>query len=92
VQRRKTTILLAHQVVEEPTVFTQWSLSDFAELMDWLDRGNARVITLSELFREWWVEKLVRFMEEVAAAYPDRRKQLLFQHVDVDATQAAHPR
>jgi peptidoglycan/xylan/chitin deacetylase (PgdA/CDA1 family) len=89
---RKTTVLLVHQVVREPNVFTEWSIADFSELLAWLDRGNARVVTLSALFREWWVEKLVRFMEEVAAAYPDGRKHLLFQEVDVDATEAAHPR
>lgn len=91
IHRRKTTVLLVHQVVTEPRVFTEWSLADFSELLAWLDRGNARVVTLSALFREWWVEKLVRFMEEVAAAYPDGRKQLLFEDVDVDATKAAHP-
>jgi peptidoglycan/xylan/chitin deacetylase (PgdA/CDA1 family) len=92
IHRRKTTVLLAHQIVAEPSVITEWSLADFSQLLAWLDRGNAHVVTLSALFREWWVEKLVRFMEEVAAAYPDGRKQLLFEDVDVDATKAAYPR
>ncbi|UCG41720.1 MAG: polysaccharide deacetylase family protein [candidate division WOR-3 bacterium] len=92
IRGRKTTVLLVHQVVREPSVFTEWSIADFGELLAWLDRGNASVVTLSALFREWWVEKLVRFTEEVAAAYPDGRKHLLFQEVDVDATEAAHPR
>lgn len=90
--RRKTTVLLVHQAVAQPSVFTEWSLADFHRLLEWLGRGNARVVTLSALFREWWVEKLVRFMEDVATAYPDSRKQLLFQDVDVDATKAADPR
>ncbi len=92
ISRRKTTILLIHQVVPEPAVFTQWNLADFTELMDWMHRARVRVITLDALYKEWWYRKLGLFMEEVAAAYPDRRKKLLFQDVDINATQAFHPR
>jgi peptidoglycan/xylan/chitin deacetylase (PgdA/CDA1 family) len=91
VSRRKTTILLMHQIIENPTVFTQWNLTDFVELVDWLDRANVRVTTLSELYREWWYRSIGEFVERISAAYPDSRKELLFQQVDIDATQAFHP-
>ncbi len=92
ISRRRVTIVLLHQVVDRPEVFTQWSVADFAALVDWLDQTDVRVTTLARLYHEWWAERLQQFMEEVAAAYPDDRKKLLFQDVDVDATQATHPR
>jgi len=92
IRRRPVTVLLLHQVADQPTVFTQWSTADFTVLLEWLNRNQVRVTTLGGLYREWWTKHLDRFLERVAAAYPDGRKQLLFQDVDVDATEAAHPR
>jgi len=92
VSRHRTTILLLHQIVPSPAAFTQWSRADFSELVAWLDRTKVRVTTLAGLYREYWVKRLERFMDEVAQAYPDRRKQLLFENVDVDATGTSNPR
>ncbi len=92
IRRRNTTILLLHQIVDNPTVFTQWNTTDFTELVEWLDWKQVRVPTLTWLYRDWWYRKMGLFMEEVAASYPDRRKKLLFEDVDIDATQAPHPR
>ncbi len=92
IRRRRTTVLLLHQIVSKPDVFTQWSVADFTELLGWMHRHNVRVATLARLHREWWMDKMLQVMGDVAAAYPDRRKRLLFQDVDVDATEAAHPR
>lgn len=88
---RSVTIILVHQVVEEPVAYTQWSLDDFQDLVDWLDQTGVRVTTLAALYQEWWYRKMGRFMEQVAAAYPNDRKRLLFEDVDIDATKAPHP-
>ncbi|MBN2536966.1 polysaccharide deacetylase family protein [candidate division WOR-3 bacterium] len=88
---RPLTIILMHQVVDRPTVFTQWNSADFQALVEWLAGTGVRVATLAELYREWWYERMGVFMEQVAAAYPHERKRLLFQDVDVDATQALQP-
>jgi len=92
VARHQTTILLLHQIVPQPTVFTQWNLADFADLLDWMESTGVRVATLEDLYREWWYERLGRFMEQVRATYGNERKSLLFEDVDVDATGAAHSR
>ncbi len=92
ISSRRTTILLLHQVADTPVAFTEWSKSDFARLLDWLDRTNVRVTTLSGLYREWWLKKLAQYMDEVARAFPDRRKQLLFENVNIDITGTSHPR
>lgn len=92
IARHRTTILILHQVVARPEAFTQWNTADFTRLLDWLVEARVRVTTLRGLYREWWFERLARLVEEVADAYPDRRKELLFEEVDVDATRAQHPR
>ncbi|MFO7676634.1 MAG: polysaccharide deacetylase family protein [bacterium] len=92
IRARRVTILLLHQVVEEPRYFTQWPLEDFTRLLEWLDAGGARVTTLRQLYREWWFDSVERILADAAAAFPDRRKRLLFENVQVDATQAPHPR
>jgi peptidoglycan/xylan/chitin deacetylase (PgdA/CDA1 family) len=92
ISSHKITILLLHQVTDIPVSFTQWSRSDFDSLLGWLDRGDARVTTLSALYREWWLKKLAEFMDEVARAFPDRRKTLLFEDVNIDITGTSHPR
>jgi peptidoglycan/xylan/chitin deacetylase (PgdA/CDA1 family) len=89
---RPVTILLIHQVVAEPRAFTQWRLDDFERLLDWLDSGGARVTTLRRLYQESSLARMGRMMEDIAAAFPDTRKQLLFENVEIDATQAPHPR
>lgn len=92
IRDRSVTVLLLHQVVQRPRVFTEWPLEDFAELLHWLDSGGARVTTLSRLYHEWWHERMGLIVEQAAVAFPDERKKLLFQEVNVDATQAPHPR
>ena len=92
IANRNTTIVLAHQVVEKPKVFTEWNLADFTALVEWMAATRVRVTTLDALYHEWWYKRMGLFMEEVAAAYPDSRKKLLFQDVDIDATQAFQPR
>ncbi|MEO0081964.1 MAG: polysaccharide deacetylase family protein [candidate division WOR-3 bacterium] len=92
IARRRTTILLLHQIVASPSSFTEWNLADFERLLEWMAATRVRVITLAQLYREWWFEKLGRMMQQMAAAYPDRRKQLLFEEVNVDATGTNYPR
>jgi peptidoglycan/xylan/chitin deacetylase (PgdA/CDA1 family) len=91
IAERSVTIILVHQILESPVAYTQWSLADFRNLVDWLDRTGVQVTTLAALYQEWWYRKMGRFMEQVAAAYPHERKRLLFEDVDVDATKAPHP-
>ncbi len=83
IAKRDITILLLHQIVPEPTVFTQWNLADFTELMDWMHHTNIRVITLSELYQEW---------KRMAVVYPTSGKKMLFKDININATQALYPR
>ncbi len=89
IRRRQTTVLLLHRIVPSPKVFTEWSVADFWSLLDWMHRRQVRVVTLAELYREWWREKLNRaLLEATGGSYSAR----LFEDVDIDATRTPHPR
>lgn len=92
IAKHRTTILLLHRIVTKPSVFTEWSLADFTDLLNWLVATRVRVMTLRGLYQLWWFGKFEQFMKEVAATYPDDRKRLLFEEVHVDATRTEHPR
>ena len=89
VRRHGTTVILLHRIVRSPRVFTEWPLSDFTALLDWMHARRVRVVTLAELYREWWREKLNRaLLRATAGSGPTR----LFEDVDIDATRTAHSR
>ncbi len=90
--RNRVTILLLHRIVPRPSVFTEWSVADFSALLDWLVATRIRVTTLRGLYQLWWYRKLEEFMKEVASAYADQRKSLLFEEVHIDATRTEHSR
>lgn len=89
---RHTSVVLLHQIVPVPTAFTQWSLGQFTELIEWLDSCRVRVTTLSQLYREMWHRRVVERLNRLAEAYRDPTKQLLFEDVDIDATKAPDTR
>jgi peptidoglycan/xylan/chitin deacetylase (PgdA/CDA1 family) len=90
IRRHETTVILLHRIVPSPKVFTEWSLSDFAALLDWMHARRVRVVTLAELYREWWREKLNRaLLQATAGSGPTSR---LFEDVDIDATRTPHSR
>jgi peptidoglycan/xylan/chitin deacetylase (PgdA/CDA1 family) len=91
VTRHKTTVILLHRIVQAPQAFTEWSTSDFATLLDWINRHGVRVVTLAKLYDDWWRLKLAR---ELVDQLERTRTETswLFEDVDVDATGAAHPR
>jgi peptidoglycan/xylan/chitin deacetylase (PgdA/CDA1 family) len=88
VRRNKTTVILLHRIVPLPRVFTEWSVTDFAALLDWMHRRQVRVVTLAELYREWWRERLDLLVEATRNSTPT----WLFEDVDVDATRTPHSR
>jgi len=89
IRRHQTTVILFHRIVRSPQVFTEWSLSDFSALLDWMHRRRVRVVTLEGLYREWWQEKLNRaLLEATGSPNPTR----LFEDVDIDATRTPHSR
>jgi peptidoglycan/xylan/chitin deacetylase (PgdA/CDA1 family) len=91
IETNRTTVILLHRIVPAPKVYTEWSLTDFASLLDWLRRHGVRVTTLARLHDEWWRLRLARdLVEELERTRP--RTEWLFQQVDVDATGAAHTR
>lgn len=89
IRRHKTTVILLHRIVHSPRVFTEWPVKDFAALLDWMHQRQVRVVTLEELYREWWREKLNRALLEVTTRSDSIR---LFEDVDIDATRTPHPR
>jgi len=89
IRRSKTTVILLHRIVPTPVSFTEWSVRDFWGLLDWMHRRQVRVVTLAELYREWWRERLDRaLVEATGMSNPD----LLFEDVDIDATRTPHTR
>ncbi len=91
IRRHENTVLLFHRIVHTPKAFTEWSLSDFESLLEWMHLRRVRVVTLSELYREWWREKLNRALLD-ATAGSDRTRARLFEDVDIDATRTPHSR
>jgi len=89
IRRHQTTVILLHRIVRSPKVFTEWSVADFRALLDWMHQRQIRVITLADLYREWWREKLNRALIEATAGSSSAR---LFEDVDIDATRTLHPR
>ncbi len=89
IRRHQTTVILLHRIVPSPRVFTEWSVADFWALLDWMHRRQVRVVTLAELYREWWREKLNRALLEATVGSNSAR---LFEDVDIDATRTPHPR
>jgi peptidoglycan/xylan/chitin deacetylase (PgdA/CDA1 family) len=91
VRNHRTTIILMHRIVRNPKVFTEWSLADFAALLGWMYTRQVRVVTLSDLYRDWWRDKLAKTLLETTNG-PDKREVRLFQDVHVDATSTPHSR
>jgi peptidoglycan/xylan/chitin deacetylase (PgdA/CDA1 family) len=89
IRRNKTTVILLHRVVPSPRVFTEWSVADFAALLDWMHRHQVRVTTLAGLYREWWRERLARALVEAGRGSVPA---WLFEDVDIDATRTPHSR
>jgi len=89
IRRHETTVILLHRIVHSPKVFTEWPLADFETLLDWMHRRRVRVVTLSELYRDWWREKLNRALLQATAGSGSTR---LFEDVDIDATRTPHSR
>ncbi len=86
------TILLFHRIVPRPTVFTEWSSSDFAALLDWLARRGVRVTTLADHYRFWWRQHLEQILRERTWFDPAVSPGRLFEDVDVDAARTTHTR
>ena len=89
IRRYQTTVLLAHRIIPSPQTFTEWSVDDFWALLDWMHRRQVRVVTLAELYREWWRERLDRALVEAVGRSSSTR---LFEDVDIDATRTPHSR
>jgi peptidoglycan/xylan/chitin deacetylase (PgdA/CDA1 family) len=89
IRRYRTTVLMMHRIVPSPQVFTEWSVADFWALLEWMHRRKVRVVTLKELYREWWRERLDRALVE---AIRDSTPIRLFEDVDIDATRTPHSR
>jgi len=89
IRSRQVSVILLHRIVRRPAAFTEWPLSDFTALLDWIHRHGGRTTTLADLYYEYWRRELVKKM--ILAAGP-LRPGPLFEQVDVDATQAPHPR
>jgi peptidoglycan/xylan/chitin deacetylase (PgdA/CDA1 family) len=89
IRRNRTTVLLLHRIVRSPGAFTEWSVSDFAALLGWMDGRHVRVVTLADLYRECWREKLNQALLD-ATTDPDPAR--LFENVDIDATRTPHSR
>jgi len=89
IRSRRISVILLHRIVEQPKVFTEWPVADFARLLDWIHANGGTTATLGDLFYNYWRRELIHRM--IAADSAARRVPLL-QQVDVDATRTPHPR
>jgi len=92
VQRHDVTVILLHRIVPRARVYTEWRKSDFAALLGWLHRRRVKIVTLGDLYRNWWREKVTQSLLDQLAAASRQRQDWLFEQVNVDATRTLHPR
>ncbi len=92
IRTHKVSIILLHRIVERPAVFTEWSVKDFAQLLDWLDRCGVKTVTFAELFYEWRQEVIARLIAERKNGRGVFNPDSLLQDVHIDATRTFQPR
>lgn len=87
IKYHKTTVLLFHRIAPQPYYFTEWGDDQFKNLLSILKSDeNIELITLKELYREWWQEITAKYLAK-KGWFPERNP-ILFQKVDVDQTRA----
>lgn len=91
IRSRRNSIILFHRIVERPSYFTEWSVTDFSELLDWLNRHGARTTTLAGLYNDWWREQIATKLAS-QSSMASRFSDWLLKEVDIDATGTAHTR
>jgi peptidoglycan/xylan/chitin deacetylase (PgdA/CDA1 family) len=85
----RQSIVFFHRILPTPEVYTEWSVPQFAALLDWLDAKDVQVVTLGDLYDAY------REKTPLAArrpAWKDRIEWDLLQEVNVDVTRAAERR
>ncbi len=85
IKYHKTTVLLFHRLSPQPTYFTEWGNDQFQELLSLLKADeNIEIITLKELYQEWWQELTTKYLAK--KGWLPIKNPVLFQKVDVDQT------
>jgi hypothetical protein len=85
----RQSILFFHRILPKPEVYTEWSVPQFAALLDWLDANDVQVVTLGDLY-DAYREKTPLLARR--PAWKDRIEWDLLQQVNVDVTWAAERR
>ena len=71
IKHHKTTVLLFHRILPQPSVFTEWSQSQFNQLLATLTSyenygisGEIELITLKDLYLKWWQEIMTKYLAQ----------------------------
>jgi peptidoglycan/xylan/chitin deacetylase (PgdA/CDA1 family) len=85
IKYHKTTILLFHRLLPQPTVFTEYSVDRFDDLLTRLvSNENIEFLTLRDLYQQWWQDIMLKYVKEKGWL----NKPILFQKIDIDQTGA----
>lgn len=89
IQRFDATVLLFHRIVPKPQFFTEFSVERFDTLLNLLFTQEVKVVTLRQLYEDFWLELFVKAVREKGIL--DKREWLdyLFQKVDIDQTRTS---
>jgi peptidoglycan/xylan/chitin deacetylase (PgdA/CDA1 family) len=67
----KVTVLLFHRLAAQPTVFTEFSKDQFANLIELLASDEEiRFVTLKDLYQQWWQDIMRKYLIRKGWFYP----------------------
>jgi len=67
----KVTVLLFHRLAAQPTVFTEFSKDQFANLIKLLASDEEiRFVTLKDLYQQWWQDIMRKYLIQKGWIYP----------------------
>ncbi|MEO0067845.1 MAG: polysaccharide deacetylase family protein [candidate division WOR-3 bacterium] len=92
IKNNPVSILLLHRIVPQPAVFTEWSLENFAALIEWLAANQIKTLTLADLYYEWREDVVKRMIQERTKTLPVFEPESLLQKIHIDATRTLNPR
>ena len=89
IRYHKTTVLLLHRIVPNPSYFTEWSVNEFNGLIQALKSNpDIEFFTLKDLYQKWWQNIMEKYLQEKGWL----NNSVLFQKIDVDQTRTFYPR
>ena len=89
IKHHNTTVLLFHRILPQPSVFTEWSQSQFNQLLAALTKEEIEFVTLKDLYLKWWQETMTKYLAQ--KGWLQTNNAVLFQKIDVDKIRTFYP-